>query len=546
MSGSDNVFVRPARGVAGLVLAWLLIAASTAAAQPVPLGSAESFGVIGRTGVSNTGASAVIGDVGVGLAGSVTGFPPGTVDENSHVREGDAVAVQALLDARHAYDLLDARTCPAANNLTGQNLGGRSLAPGVYCFDGNAPLTGTLTLTGAGPWTFQVGGLLAIDPSAQVLAPGITTVCKGSSVNWQVAGASTIVGAGASVIGNILSRNDLSLGAAAQLDGRAIALDGGVTMSTNQVAACSAGGRFPPHTAIKVTGGGQIWVPDPDSTDSRRTGHERATFAFVAIPGEAGSDARGRFLYLNHANRGHLAGFGPVHTAGRVQHIDVVEVDADGSPKTVRFDGACERRPNCTFSVLVRDNGEGRRDGDDDDDEDHDGEVDDDSGSDHHGSDSAPDRPNRPRDLFGVVIVAGGEIVEARALRPIARGNIQFHERPAPALTTDVNDVEFGAGQSMAVDASLGAGPVATRADAYIVLELPNGQLMSWTGAGLVPGLVPVARGIVPVSLTAPVAQITIPRGAPAGRYTWLSALTAAGTLNLLTPISESVFTITQ
>ena len=38
MSGSDNVFVRPARGVAGLVLAWLLTAASPAAAQPVPLG----------------------------------------------------------------------------------------------------------------------------------------------------------------------------------------------------------------------------------------------------------------------------------------------------------------------------------------------------------------------------------------------------------------------------------------------------------------------------------------------------------------------------
>jgi hypothetical protein len=544
MSGSDNVFVPPARGVAGLVLAWLLIAALPAAAQQVSLGSAESFGVIGRTGVSNTGASAVIGDVGVGLAGSVTGFPPGTVDENSDVRAGDAVAVQALLDARHAYEIVDARTCPSANNLTGLNLGGRSLAAGVYCFDGNAQLTGTLTLTGAGPWTFQVGGLLTIDPSAQVLAPAVTTTCKGSSVQWQVAGASATVGASASVIGNILALNDVGLGAAAQLDGRAIAIDGDVTMSANQVAACSFGGRFPPHAAIKVTGGGQIWVPDPDSTDSRRTGHERATFAFVAIPGEAGSDARGRFLYLNHANRGHLQGFGPVHTAGRVQHIDVVDVDADGSPRTVRFDGICERRPNCTFSVLVRDNGEGRRDGDDDDDEDHDGEVDDDNGGDHHGSDTASDRPDRPRDLFGVVIVSGGEIVEARAIRPIARGNIQFHRRPAPALTTDLNDVEFDRGDSMAVGASLGRGPSATLADAYVVLELPNGQLMSWTGGGLVPGLVPVARGFVPFQFDTSLLQLVIPRGAPAGRYTWLSALTQAGTLNLLTPISESVFTI--
>jgi hypothetical protein len=134
--------------------------------------------------------------------------------------------------------------------------------------------------------------------------------------------------------------------------------------------------------------------------------------------------------------------------------------------------------------------------------------------------------------------------VEARALRPIARGNIQFHERPAPALTTEVNDVEFGPGESMAVGASLGRGPSATPADAYVVLELPNGQFMSWTGSGLVPGLVPIARGIVPFPFDTSLVQLVIPRGAPPGRYTWLSALTQAGTLNLLTPISESVFTV--
>jgi len=540
MSGSHNAILRPARGLAGFALASLLTA-SSAAAQPIALGSAESFGILGKVSITNTGASTVTGDVGVSIGGAVTGFPPGTVDEASSVRQGDAVTVQALLDAGVAYEALGARAC--TTTLANGTLGGLSLAPGVYCYGGNAQLTGTLTLTGAGPWTFKLGGLLTIDASAQVLAPGVTTTCKGSSVQWRVAGASATVGAAASVIGNIVARNDVSLGAGAQLDGRAIALDGDVTMATNQVAACSAGGRFPPHAAIRVTGGGQLWVPEPDSLDHRRTGRGRATFAFVAIPGTNGGEAQGRFVYLNHANRSHLPRFGLMHTFGRVRNIDVVAVADDGSPKAVRFDGTCDRRPNCTFSVVVEDNGQGRRDGDDDDDDDHDGEVDDLQGG-GRGPGMEADNRHRPRDRFGVVIVADGEVVEARALRPIARGNIQFHVPTTPTLTTDVNDVEFGPGDALAVTAALGPGPTPVLADAYVVLELPNGQMMSWTGRDLVPGLVPIARGIVPSTYSAPIAQIPIPRGTPPGRYTWLSALTAAGTLNLLTPISESVFTI--
>ena len=36
-------------------------------------------------------------------------------------------------------------------------LAGVSLASGVYCFPAAAALTGTLTLTGSGPWTFEIG-----------------------------------------------------------------------------------------------------------------------------------------------------------------------------------------------------------------------------------------------------------------------------------------------------------------------------------------------------------------------------------------------------
>ena len=533
MSDSSTIVRRSTRGAAAL--AWLTLAATSAAAQPIALGSAESFAVLGQTAVVNTGASEVTGDVGAGLGGAVTGFPPGTVNEASGIHEGDAVAVQALLDATAASEEVAALTCPAANDLTGQNLGGQSLAPGVYCFDGDAPLTGILTLTGAGPWTFQVGGLLTIADNAQVTAPDVTSTCKGSQVQWQVAGASATVGTSASVIGNILAQNDVTLGAGTTVDGRAVALEGGVTMEDSDVAACSFGGAFPPHDAFKVTGGGQLSVPEPDTPDFRRTGRGRATFAFVAMPGADGAEARGRFVYLNHAHRSRPSAFGRMHVFGRVTGIDVVAVNDDGSPRTVRFNGTCRSRADCTFSVLVEDNGEGHRD--------------DDEGEDDADGDGLPDTVGhdrwRPRDRLGLVIVSNGEIVEARAVRPIARGNIQFHEPRDTALTTDLNDVEFSPGTVVDVTVSMGPGAASAPADAYVVLELPNGQLLSWTGRGLVPGLVPVARGFVPFPYEGAVAQVAVPRGAPPGRYTWLSALTAAGTLNLLTPISESVFTIT-
>jgi len=40
--------------------------------------------------------------------------------------------------------------------------------------------------------------------------------------------------------------------------------------------------------------------------------------------------------------------------------------------------------------------------------------------------------------------------------------------------------------------------------------------------------------------------QLRVPAGTPPGLYKWISALTEAGTLNLLTGLSERSVTITQ
>jgi type VI secretion system secreted protein VgrG len=61
---------------------------------------------------------------------------------------GDPVAAQAQANAHAEYNYLASLTCDT--DLTGQDLGGMTLTPGVYCFASSAQLTGTLTLDAQG------------------------------------------------------------------------------------------------------------------------------------------------------------------------------------------------------------------------------------------------------------------------------------------------------------------------------------------------------------------------------------------------------------
>ena len=112
------------------------------------LGRARTFAVLGGSTVTNTGATKITGAVGVSSPGvSVTGFPPGTIARGApHV--GDPAANQAQRDAQAAYAALAGKTCTIP--LTGQDLGGKALAPGVHCFTSSAQLTGQLMLDARG------------------------------------------------------------------------------------------------------------------------------------------------------------------------------------------------------------------------------------------------------------------------------------------------------------------------------------------------------------------------------------------------------------
>ena len=114
-----------------------------------------------------------------------------------------------------------------------------------------------------------------------------------------------------------------------------------------------------------------------------------------------------------------------------------------------------------------------------------------------------------------------------------------------PALTVTTNVTALAAGQTLAAHVTMAPGAIATPVDAYVVLQAPTGQLFSLQlGGGIVPGLAPIARGFLPFAYSGgPVFQHTFQSSYPPGQYRFLSALAAAGTLNLLTPIAETVVT---
>jgi len=222
---------RYSRLLASVGFAALLCGSSPAWAQS--LGTAASFAVLGGSTVTNTGPSILTGDLGVSPGSAVTGFPPGLVTGGT-IHAADAVALQAQNDVTTAYNFLAAQAC--GTDLTGQDLGGLTLTPGVYCFSSSAQLTGTLTLNGPGIYIFQMGTSLT---TASGSAVALTNGASACDVWWQV-GSSATLGTTASLPGNILALTSITLNTGASASGRVLARNGAVTLDSNIVTGCAA------------------------------------------------------------------------------------------------------------------------------------------------------------------------------------------------------------------------------------------------------------------------------------------------------------------
>ena len=202
-------------------------------AELIDLGAASNFAVLAGTTVTNTGATVISGNVGVNPGTAITGFPPAIIT-NGLQHAADALAGQAQIDAHEAYlQLVD---LPVTQTLTGTDLGGLTLTPGVYFFGSSAQLTGTLTLDAQNNpnalFVFQVGSTLTTASESSVLLINGANCCN---VFWQV-GSSATLGTDTNFRGTILANTSITLNTGADINyGRALAYNGAVTLDSNAI-----------------------------------------------------------------------------------------------------------------------------------------------------------------------------------------------------------------------------------------------------------------------------------------------------------------------
>jgi hypothetical protein len=217
----------------GLTALSAVAGASVASAYTAPdLGSAARFAVLsieaeGRGAVTCTD-STIAGTVGS------SGARPAVVETRCSISGGvvTPVSLRVAADANAAYTALNNNACMAI--LTGTQAGA-ILAPGVYCFDAAAALTGTMTLDGpaTGVWIFLVNGDLTGKDFSMVMA-GNAQACN---VYWATDGATTMTTSNAK--GTVIATQAITL-TGGSFEGRAIAGKGATV--TNLAATTCGGG----------------------------------------------------------------------------------------------------------------------------------------------------------------------------------------------------------------------------------------------------------------------------------------------------------------
>ncbi|MGZ8938957.1 MAG: ice-binding family protein, partial [Limisphaerales bacterium] len=148
---------------------------------PVNLGSASGFAVLAGSEITSIPTSSIKGDVGLSPSArsKIAGLTPVEVIGSIFAADdGGAVAVmltQAKGDLTTAYNDAAGRTL-APVDIANADLGGRTLAPGLYKSTGTLNITGDLTLDGQGDpnavFIFQIASTLITAAGSKVILIG--------------------------------------------------------------------------------------------------------------------------------------------------------------------------------------------------------------------------------------------------------------------------------------------------------------------------------------------------------------------------------------
>ncbi|HWR15454.1 MAG TPA: ice-binding family protein [Terriglobales bacterium] len=192
------------------------------------------FTVLAGSTVTNTGPTLISEDVGVSPGTAVTGFPPGLASGAIHSADGAAAQAQAALTA--AY--LDAAGRAGGTSVAG-DLVGQTLTAGVYKSTSSLAVSGDVTLDAQGNpdavFIFQIASTLTTGSGSHIILANGANACN---VFWQV-GSSATLGTNSVFKGNILALTSITITTGVNLEGRALARNGAVTLDSNVITGCT-------------------------------------------------------------------------------------------------------------------------------------------------------------------------------------------------------------------------------------------------------------------------------------------------------------------
>jgi len=207
-------------------------AAAAAGPDPVVLGLAGNYAIFANTGIANaTIGASIIGNMGTGpgvTSTAITGFVLNLVGGADHSTSAQVTGnvyafdyaaptptnvTTASNDMTIAYDDAAGRLLPDFLNLGTGNLGGQTLAPGLYRWNSavTLPVGTNVTLNGGANdvWIFQITGTLTTGASTNVF---LTGGALPKNVFWQVAGSSVTLGATSLFQGVVLAKAAVNIG----------------------------------------------------------------------------------------------------------------------------------------------------------------------------------------------------------------------------------------------------------------------------------------------------------------------------------------------
>lgn len=215
-----------------LVCYFLTVSTTLSFAQSnTNLNRAGNFAVLASTQIINNGNSSVTGNLGISPGNTIIGA--NTLEVFGRQELGTAVAATAQQDARAAYNALSSSTAQTL----GANIGNQTqlLTPGVYKISGNANLSNIILLDGQGDvnasFVFIVEGNLTSTANAGVLGLNGT---QAKNITWVVQG-SVRLGQSTVLQGSLLAQRNIVLESGTSIIGRAISLEGSITLNSNNI-----------------------------------------------------------------------------------------------------------------------------------------------------------------------------------------------------------------------------------------------------------------------------------------------------------------------